>query len=219
MKTIFYSALVASILSSCGNETPEATPDKALSTDTSVTKISEPVCKKGYDIENTIIGFKAYKTTEKLGVGGVFNEFKISNTEVADSPEEIFAKASFHISVASLETKDPGRNDRIKEHFFGKMSNTNNIKGQVVSFNTDSNKVDISLNLNGVQKDVTFDYKIAGDTIKVSGSINILDFDASESLAALNKVCESLHMGADGISKTWPDVSISISSVIKETCK
>jgi hypothetical protein len=31
-------------------------------------------------------------------------------------------------------------------------------------------------------------------------------------LASLNKVCEALHTGSDGVSKTWSEVTLNITS-------
>lgn len=210
--------MAAGLLTACGgskdntdkNDQPSAKGDSL-----EVTKN----CAKGYDAENTTIAFAGFKTTEKKAVNGVFHEFKIKNTKIGETHEEVFGNASFSIPIASLDTKDPGRNTRLKEKYFGSMSTTNLIKGKVIKFNADSNQVIISLKLNEIEKETVLDYTISGDSISLKGNINILDFDASGALEALHEVCGNLHTGADGVAKTWPDVDITLSSVIKEACE
>ena len=99
------------------------------------------------------------------------------------------------------------------------MKSTQNITGKIMKFNKDSNKVNVELTINEVSKVVGFDYNIVGDTLTLDGTIDIIDFDGSSALKAINKACEVLHKGADGISKTWSEANIYISTVIKETCE
>lgn len=41
-------------------------------------------------------------------------------------------------------------------------------------------------------------------------------WNALEALAALNKVCFELHKGPDGVSKTWEEVAIEVSTYLRE---
>mgnify|MGYP001334220064 CR=1 FL=1 len=81
------------------------------------------------------------------------------------------------------------------------------------------NEVIINLTLNNVSKDLSLNYTTSGDSISINGELNILDFNGSKALASINKACEALHTGADGISKTWAEVNLYITSVLKETCE
>jgi len=99
------------------------------------------------------------------------------------------------------------------------MESTFLIKGSVVKFNKDSNQVVVNIKLNNIKKEITLNYTIAGDSIQLNGELNILDFDGTDALNSLNTACESLHMGADGESKTWAEVNLYISSVLKEACE
>ena len=51
------------------------------------------------------------------------------------------------------------------------------------------------------------------------GQIDVFDWNASEALDALNEVCHALHKGPDGVSKTWSEVHLFVSSVVKEACE
>jgi len=217
MKKLILSISTTVFLASCGGETT-SNKSQTIANDTS--KVETPqVCKKGYDKDATEIAFGGFKTTEKKEVKGFFKQFTVKSTKVADTPEEIFGNAEFSIPVNYLETNDLGRNRRIRDEYFGNMEATENITGKVIAFNPDSNQVQIELTLNSVTKEIDLNYSVNGDTIALAGSIDILDFNASAGLEALNKACEALHKGPDGVSKTWSDVNLYISSVIKETCK
>ena len=220
MKKILLSLTAISILVACGGEQKPTSKEVAnLKTETPIKKEVVKVCKKGFDKNATKIGFGGFKTTQKVEVKGYFKKFTIDSTSVADSPEEIFANASIIIPVDYIETNDIGRNRRIREEYFGNMEATQNITGKIINFNKDSNQVKIELTINSVSNEVDFDYAVLEDTLSINGTIDILDFDASSALNAINKACEVLHKGADGISKTWSEANIYISTVIKETCE
>jgi hypothetical protein len=50
------------------------------------------------------------------------------------------------------------------------------------------------------------------DKFDAAGTIDLLDFSASDALSFINKSCFDLHKG-----KTWSDVSISFSTTIEAT--
>tara|TARA_B100001540_G_scaffold309865_1_gene326734 strand:- start:147 stop:809 length:663 start_codon:yes stop_codon:yes gene_type:complete len=220
MKNLLLSIATVSILASCGGEQKQTSQviDNNQN-DTIKQKAAEPICKKGYDKKATKIGFGGFKTTDKVEVKGHFKKFTVDSTIVADTPEEIFANASISIPVDYLETNDIGRNQRLREEYFGKMESTQNITGKIVNFNKDSSTVKIELTINKVSNEIDFNYNVIEDTLSINGTIDILNFDASSALNAINKACEALHKGADGISKTWSEANIYITSVIKDTCE
>ena len=108
MKKIILSLVSIALLASCGGESTNNNASKVPTKDSSVisTPVLEKICKKGYDKESTSIGFGGFKTTEKKEVKGYFKDFTIDSTIVADSPEEVFANATFSVPVNYLETND-----------------------------------------------------------------------------------------------------------------
>jgi hypothetical protein len=40
------------------------------------------------------------------------------------------------------------------------------------------------------------------------GVMNLENWDALAAVASINKACEALHTGKDGISKTWSEVAV-----------
>lgn len=223
MKKLILSVATIALLASCGGESKtEKTKNEAPAIDSTAIKLAKAkskVCKKGYDEKATSIGFGGYKTTDKKEVKGVFYDFSVDSTVIADTPEEIFANAEISIPIEGLDTKDVGRNNRIKNSFFGTLESTEFMSGKIISFNRDSSTVKMELTLNAISKEVTLDYLVSGDTLSFDGKIDVFDWNASEALDALNEVCHALHKGPDGVSKTWSEVHLFVSSVVKEACE
>lgn len=156
------------------------------------------------------ISFTAYKTTEKVPVTGEFKEVKIITGGEGNTIKEAINGTAFSVPISSLATKDASRDFKIKKFFFGKMVGTNALTGYF-QIKDDTTGV-VKLTMNDVAKDVPFTYTISENTFEMKATIDINDWNASEALASLNKICEALHTGADGISKTWSEVALNITS-------
>lgn len=156
------------------------------------------------------INFTAYKTTEKIPVGGQFKTIEVISGGEGNSVKDAIQNTEFSIPVSSLFTKDSSRDYKIKKFFFGVMSNTNLLSGKI-SLTDDTSGV-AKITMNSETKNVPFTYSIKDKTFTMKATININDWNASAALASLNKVCEELHKGADGVSKTWSEVALNITS-------
>lgn len=216
MKKIIFPLSVL-ILSACSSDVKPVLGNDQNSANEEViaNNTQEVQVSNVYSDDSTKVGFGAFKTTEKKEVKGWFTDFSIVGVnQQAESIDSIFSSASIVITVNSLETYDEGRNERLLIEFFGKTSSAKMIMGKVNSFNTEANKVNLSLDFNGISKQLDFDYKLNGDSLNLTGSLNLADFNALPALKSLNKACEVLHKGDDGVSKTWEDVNIYISTVL-----
>lgn len=166
--------------------------------------------------DSTKVSFVAYKTTAKKGVGGKFTKIDVKNAKQASSAIEAIEGLEFSIPVSSLFTNDATgtRDPKIKEFFFGVMDNTEFISG---TFKFDSeHKCYIDLKLNGVSANLPIDCIVTENRyVTFKGVLDLEKWNALEALASLNKVCEVLHMGEDGVSKTWSDVTIEASTYLK----
>ncbi|GLU44335.1 YceI family protein [Allomuricauda sp. NBRC 101325] len=174
-------------------------------------KKEETVAAATYSIveDSTSVKFTAYKTSDKVPVGGTFQEVNLKYTAGA-TPEETLDGLQFTIPVSSLFTNDATgtRDPKILEFFFQKMAETQTITGTFSI--TGNNKSTVKLTMNGVSTDLPMDYEITADNhVNFSGVMDLKQWDALEALASLNKACEILHTGADGVSKTWEDVAIA----------
>ena len=172
-------------------------------------------CTYSYKPDALKIEWTAYKFTEKKGVLASFPVFTLDAPPTASSPQELFEKTSIEIDPQGLESGDPGRNDNLKKFFFKKVIGTK-IKGQIVSYSPAISK--IKIDMNGMSKVVPFRMKIEGTKYVAETDIDIMDFKMKKPLESINKACYDLHKGADGKSKTWSAVSLSLSTEIIENC-
>ena len=156
------------------------------------------------------INFTAYKFTEKKGVGGQFRQVDITSGGSGNSIKEAINNAEFSIPVKSLFTQNSSRDYKIQKFFFGVMSNTKLLSGKLMIEN-DSIGLAV-IKMNGISETVPFKYTIANNTFAMNATMDVTNWNALNALASLNKVCEILHTGADGVSKTWSDVALNITT-------
>lgn len=162
-----------------------------------------------YDNGQTSVNWTAYKFTEKVGVSGVFEDVEITGTQEGSTPEEVFTNAEFTIPVSSINSNNEGRDHKIQEFFFGKLENSAEMTGKMVSFNDDGSAT-FTLSLNGMDQEVTGKYEVSDNVMALKSDIDVSAWGAESGIASLNKVCDELHKGEDGKSVLWPDVTISI---------
>ncbi|MBD0832351.1 YceI family protein [Aestuariibaculum sediminum] len=205
MKKIGYFLLLASFsLVACKNDKKESKPN--IDTEKSVEVF---VVKP----EATSVKFTAYKTTDKVPVGGEFTVLKF-NEKTGSSAEEALNNLKFSIPVSSLFTKDPSRDTKIKESFFGTMLDTELLSGTI---KINNGEYVASLTMNGVTKDLPLNVEITdARRVLMTGTMNLNDWDALGALESLNKVCFDLHKGPDGVSKTWEEVAIEVSTYLRK---
>lgn len=168
------------------------------------------------------VSWKAYKTPEKVGVGGIFDSVKY--TAVApkgNNFREILVGSSVMIDTASVNSKNSDRDVKLVKFFFDQMS-SRNIKAEIVDIK--SNKrikgqpktgvMSVAVTMNGITKNVAMPYIFNEGDLSASGNIDLLDFSASKALSSINEACFDLHKG-----KTWSDVTIGFQTNIKfELC-
>jgi hypothetical protein len=156
------------------------------------------------------INFTAYKTSEKIPVGGQFNKVDINSGGEGNSISEAINNTEFSIPVSSIFTKDTSRDFKIKKFFFGIMENTKLLSGKFFIENDSIGYTNIKMN--GVTNKVPFSYSIEGRIFTMSATMDVTKWNATEALNSLNTVCKDLHKGADGVSKTWSEVALNIKS-------
>lgn len=204
--SILFFALALS-LASCKNEKKESKTEASPEATTAVKYVVKPA--------GTSVKWTAYKTTEKLPVGGEFKILKFENKTGA-TPEEALNNLSFSIPVSSVFTNDGTntRDGKIKASFFGAMLDTEFLKG-TIKYNNGAYSAAITMN--GVTNDLPLEVKITEERrVVMTGVMNLKDWNALEALESLNKVCFDLHKGADGVSKTWEDVAIEVQTFLRE---
>lgn len=181
------------------------------------TETTPQVCRYAYEHDSTSVKWTAYKFTEKVGVSGSFDTIHVSEISTEEmSVVNVFASAEFQIPVATTNSLVADRDMKIREHFFGTMTGTEAITGRMLSITEEGAQVEITMN--GQTRSVDMDVMINGAELKLEGVIQLGDWDAIASVEALNKICYDLHIGADGVSKLWPEVKLEIRTVLNQNC-
>jgi len=213
-KSLLPIAIASIFLSSCrGNENSATKNNTAENT--------VETCIYSYDENSEVnVGWTAFKTTDKVGVGGKFDQANVTANAKSTKITEVLQSIKFNIPISSTNTSNEGRDAKIIEHFFGTMANTDIILGQVKSIDGDnsSGKCTFYLTLNDMEKEATLNYIVEDATVKLTGEIDVTNWGATDAVDAINKACEILHTGADGVSKTWPNVELAIEATLKKDC-
>ncbi|MCO6498885.1 MAG: YceI family protein [Vicingus serpentipes] len=214
MRKIFLPFVLISmiILSSCGEEQVETTEvEETTST-----------CFYTFNVNTeATVNWTAFKTSEKIGVGGRFDEvYILGSDEKSTKITDILKTIKFTIKTASINTDNKERDDKIINSFFGTMITSDLILGQIKSAEGDNNKGTCVafLTLNNVEKEVNLNYSMEDNVITLTGEIDINNWDGKAALTALNEVCGDLHKGEDGESITWPNVELNIQSSFRKDC-
>lgn len=212
--SILLLAATTAFFSACGG-----TQNQEKSSE-SQPKIGEEFCTYSFDKTNTSINWLAFKFTEKVGVGGVFDDFEIGNTSSNEHIPAVFKSATFSIPIDAINSNLEERDLKIKEFFFGTLNETTHLKGEVKSIDGDSKSgvMKVSLAMNGNFKDVDFSYSVEGFKFLIATTIDVSDWNAQTGIDKLNEVCYDLHKGADGTSKLWPEVNLEISTILEKKC-
>ncbi|MCB9359859.1 MAG: YceI family protein [Flavobacteriales bacterium] len=216
-KIIIPVVIIASaFLSSCGGENHEA-----KETEKNETVNQEEICFFEYDKESSAtVKWTAFKTSDKVAVGGTFNTVLVKAGEKSTKLPEVLRTITFTIPTKSTNTTNPDRDAKIVNSFFGNMLNTDLILGHVKSVEGDneSGTMTFYLMLNDIEKEVALTYTATDNIVKLTGEIDINNWNAETALKELNNVCGDLHKGADGVSVTWPNVELEIEAKLSKRC-
>jgi len=206
-KSILTFGLLSAILISCN------------SSETPATEVIETVevCTYNYNSESTVIGWTAFKFTEKKGVSGVFDQSEVLIANASEDMLQTLAGASFTIPVSSINSTNPVRDEKLKNSFFGTMESTEIISGLVKSI-SDSEAV-VEITMNGQSKDYTGKVNVDGLKIAFTATIDMVDFEAQHAIDSLNIVCSAEHTSEDGSSKLWSEVDLNVETTLVKTCK
>lgn len=194
-------------LASCGGEkTDETAGDEPKET-----------CFYKLDTGSYELTWTAYKTSDRVGVGGTFNEINMTVPE-AETQEDAIKGIEFEINTASVESQNEERNGKIAEHFFGTIS-TPTITGKVESVDLEKNKATVLITMNRVEFPVEGSLTMDGDSFEFSATINAKAWNAEPGVEALNEECHDLHTGNDGVSILWPDFTVGFKGTLNKNCE
>lgn len=216
MKNLISIFLISFLMMSCNDSAETTETVEELATET----LAESCL---YSVNTNDINFKwtAFKTTAKVGVNGSFDAIQVENETIAEDIKTLISNTKFKIELASVNSGNEERDGKLKEFFFGKLKNSDAFTGSVVSTEGDNTggSIVVSLKMNEIEKDVKMKYAVVEDTLKLKTVLDLFDWEANDAVASINDACLDLHKGADGVSKTWSDMEISIHVPIMKDCK
>ena len=188
-------------------------------------------CTFEADPASVKVNWTAYKTTQKVAVGGSFTEVTIDfHNQKAKALRDILNATSAKIqgNAKMLTTGNPGRDQTLWDHFFSKFKRASNIfknggeiAGKIsnVKGSDEAGDFTIDVKMNDKSVAVPMHYALDKDGhFEATGGLDLLDFALDAPLAELNKNCEVLHKGADGVSKTWSTVDLKLNATIAQKC-
>ena len=172
-------------------------------------------CFYSYNEGATTFEWTAFKTNDKVGVKGGFNEITVES-EGSDDPIAVLESITFSMKTSSVETNDEGRNGKVAKFFFETI-NTPTIEGRIKSIGKDGKAI-ISVTMNGMNADVKGDYTLNDGDFSFTSTIDVSLWNAHEGIKALNTECNDLHKGKDGVSKLWSEVALSFTTSLSSDC-
>ena len=97
------------------------------------------------------------------------------------------------------------------------MIETSSITGTVNSISATT--ASVAILMNGITKEYTGTVTVDAETITMTTTIDLVDFNAQTSLDSLSVVCAEKHTGPDGVNKFWSTVDIAVKTTLVKTCK
>ncbi len=206
--------ILSALLGSCAGSSDESqTQEKTI--------LQEgPACAYSLISSSSTLTWTAYKTTAKVPVSGVFDTVLVSSETSEGSIVDIMKGAEVDIPVATVNSNNPDRDMKIGKFFFGVLTNPERITGKVVSVEGDENggKAVIAIGLNGLSKEVTSEYEVVNNMLRITMNFDVNTWDGQAAVAALNEACYILHQGEDGESALWSEVAVEIVTTFNKPC-
>ncbi|RMG80984.1 MAG: YceI family protein [Bacteroidetes bacterium] len=216
MKRLIYVLGIAAtiMMSSCGNsQKPEEKPQNHSAEQ----KPKQETCIYAVVQDSLKVYWTAFKHTAKVPVKGAFDTVTVTLKNNAETVEQILASASFAVQTYSVNSGDEGRDAKIRSFYFDKLANGKTIQGKILS--AANGEADIELTINNIIKTVKGKYSTGENLLKLKTVVNMEDFNAQESIEALQEACKEKHTGSDGITKLWSEVEILAQVPYKKQCK
>ena len=203
-----YILLISIILMSC-SERKDAEQNKK-----DKSELQKEQVLYSLDHEKIDVIWGGFKTTEKVKVVGVFEEFSFDREDkFYPSISELLSGMKFQIQTNSSNSGDPIRDLNLKNNFFKLLTKEFVIKGTFENFEKNS----VTVNFDFLSQSIPLNLKVDfnNSLLQLKGVFNMKNqFGSSKAFDRIHEVCYELHKGNDGLSKTWEEVEIHIKAPI-----
>jgi len=169
----------------CASESEPANKEEM---DVVKTEEVEETCLYTYNADSTSLNWTAFKTTDRVGVNGSFKKLKVSVADSAYSIKEVMESVEFVVDVNSIFTNNPERDETLRKFFFASLEDGGEIYGEVkiVEGDNRSGGGTVKLKLNGIARDVGFEYEVSGANVLLRTKINLDSFNGQGAIETLN---------------------------------
>lgn len=164
------------------------------------------------DTSGISLQWTAYKFTDKVGVNGTFDEYWLYTNEKAGCIENLLKGDKIIINTLSVNSGSRIRDSKLKTCFF-KAFGTDTISGEILEAR--DGKGIMALEINAIRNTIDYTYSLKKDTLFLSTAISLSNWEGEEAVYSLDPECYDLHMGADSISRLWPNVDIAVKLPLK----
>jgi hypothetical protein len=158
------------------------------------------------------VGWTAFKTPMKIGVGGAFKSVEYTGANKGISLTQLLKGAKVSIKTSGVDSGDAGRDAKLVSFFFDQMKGKT-LGAQIVDLDETMNVVLVRIEMNGKSVNVPMKYTYEKGLFNAKGYLDLGDFNALGALGALTKACWDRHQG-----KTWQDVDVGFALKIEEQC-
>ncbi len=164
-------------------------------------------CSDGFKLDFTFFGspdkkYVVTKNTFKKMVS-TFKDEKLLNSTVEIDAFSLDTSAD----LSNMDKKWPAsmaniRNNNTKNNFFKKFEkDVGKISAKIVKI--EDKTLSVAVTMNGVTKELPFNYKVEGETLKADGKLDVLAFNTNAAWDRFQKTCKGFHHG-----KSWSEIEI-----------
>lgn len=206
------------------NEEPKPEEQKATETPKEEPSADTAKPKDGIEIDanGARINFVSYKMANKMKVpeaGGpaTFKEVEFNFANTSGKVAQILTNSTAKINLNSIDTnKNAIRDNNVKNKFFANLASQEaSAKIVSVSGNNEEGQISMSLNLNGVEKNITLKYEVKDGKLTATGEIDLVEGNLFNTAEAFEKFAsEPVIQGLHG-KKSWSDVQIGFEVPVK----
>lgn len=178
------------------------------------------VCTYGINKSSVKLKWTGFKTTKKIAVSGTFKDISWSS-KPANTLSELMKGIKFKIKTSSVDSGSWIRDKRVYKSFFKIMNEGEYISGHGISVDEKNKTAVVEVEMNKERTPVIFSFNAEKDnSFTMKGDIDVLKhYKMSTSFESIAKLCDKLHTGPDGVSKTWSDVGLQITGSFTKACK
>ena len=173
------------------------------------------LCSAGCEVESISVDWTAFQTADKKGVKGSFDTVNSDAMQKKDDCAfSYFTMATVHIETKSVKTDNAERDQALVSAFFKNMVEGDYIDALIKRVDLDKEELSVEITMNDVSQSIYMHYNYDGKVLKAKGKVDLLNFSAQTALNAINEISSTKGKG-----KTWSDVDVEFTLVLKEKCE